>query len=257
MAMQIRISGAQNNATRLVWIVPVQENDQTQATLQRLGPHDRGIQGQMRCLCSCAESRETASVWAVDRPRICAPCPTALWVRPGVEKQAGGGAPQSGDRVPSEVDDFLNLCLLCLVAIHPMIGDSRRQAQPMRTPWLRVAVDPGCFRLRSGGFLSRRRLRDCARQSAPVCDINHRERGKLQPPLGTARTAVAAVAETERLLATCCDAGRVMRRDQCRVRVACRQQHALMEVGPVKRLPELPRDGTCSIVTGAPEVTAG
>src|SRR5262245_20095401 len=46
-----------------------------------------------------------------------------------------------------------------------------------------------------------------------------------------------------------------MRRDQFRVRVECRHQHALMEVGPVKRLPELPRDGTFSIVTVATEVT--
>ena len=76
----------------------------------------------------------------------------------------------------------------------------------------------------------------------------------LQPTLGTARTAVEEVSETKRLLATLGDEGRVMRRDQFRARVECRQQHALMEVWPVKRLPELPRDGALSIVTVATQV---
>src|SRR5215471_19994924 len=39
-----------------------------------------------------------------------------------------------------------------------------------------------------------------------------------------------------------------------RARVECRQQHALMEVWLVKRLPELPRDGALSIVTVATQV---
>src|SRR5438132_9252088 len=45
MAIQIRISRAQNDKTRLGRVLPVQENHNTQATLQRLMPHDGGIHG--------------------------------------------------------------------------------------------------------------------------------------------------------------------------------------------------------------------
>jgi len=45
-----------------------------------------------------------------------------------------------------------------------------------------------------------------------------------------------------------------MHRDQFRMRVERCHQHALMEVWPVKRLPELPRDGAFSIVTVATQV---
>src|SRR5438094_8134200 len=98
------------------------------------------------------------------------------------------------------------------------------------------------------GLLPRRRLRHGERKSARACDTDYAERGNLQPTLGTARTAVEEVPETERLLATLGDEGRVMHRDQFRVRVERRHQHALMKVGPVKRLPELPRDGSFRIV---------
>src|SRR5207245_1334631 len=77
------------------------------------------------------------------------------------------------------------------------------------------------------------------------------ECGHLQPAFGTTRTAVEEVPETARLLATLRDEGCVMRRDQCRVRVECRHQHALLKVGPVKRLPKLPCDGAFRVVTGA------
>src|SRR5262245_16937035 len=99
MAVQLRISRAQNNATRLGWVFPVQEHHQAQAPLQRLVPHNGGIQVQMRLLCSCTEVLETAQVLEGDLPSICAPGSPSLWVRTGVEKQAGGGAPQAGDRV--------------------------------------------------------------------------------------------------------------------------------------------------------------
>src|SRR5262249_4935634 len=56
------------------------------------------------------------------------------------------------------------------------------------------------------------------------------------------------------LLATLGDERRVMRRDQFRVRVERRHQHALMKVGPVKGLPELPRDGAFRIVAVATQV---
>src|SRR5215468_6027984 len=125
---------------------------------------------------------------------------------------------------------------------------------PMRTQLLRVEVDPGVFRLRLCGFLSRRRLRTGESESAPACDIHHRKCGNLQSTLGTARTAVEEVPETERLLATLGDERRIMRRDQFRVRVERRHQHALMKVGPVKRLPELPRDGAFRIVAVATQV---
>jgi hypothetical protein len=62
------------------------------------------------------------------------------------------------------------------------------------------------------------------------------------------------VPETERLLATLGEERCVMCRDQFRVRVERRHQYALMKVGPVKRLPELPRDGAFSIVAVATQV---
>ena len=45
-----------------------------------------------------------------------------------------------------------------------------------------------------------------------------------------------------------------MRRDQFRTRVERRQQHTLMQVGPVKLLPELPCDGAFSVVAVATQV---
>src|SRR5262249_28753400 len=137
----------------------------------------------MWLLFSCAEVLETAQVLELDLPVILPPCPTALWVRTGVEKHAVGIAPQFGDRVQIETDDFINIFLLCIVAIHTMIGDSRRQAMPMRTQLLRVEVDPGFFRLSLCGLLSRWRLRHGERKSTSACDIDDGERGNLQSTL--------------------------------------------------------------------------
>ena len=93
---------------------------------------------------------------------------------------------------------------------------------PMRTQLLPIEVDPGFFQLSLCGVLARRRLRNGKRESAPACDIDHREGGHLQPAVGTARTAVEEVPETERLLATLREEGRVMRGDQFRAWVECR-----------------------------------
>src|SRR6478672_5428478 len=161
----------------------------------------------MRLICSCAEVLETAQVLEVDLPSIFAPCPTALRVRTGVEKPAVGVAPQCGDGMQIEADDCIHIFLLRIVAVHAMISDARWQAMPMLVQLLRVEVDPRVVRLGLRGFLSRRRLRDGERQSAPACDIHHRERGNLQATFGTTRTAVEEVTETERLLATLRDEG--------------------------------------------------
>src|SRR5262245_29391891 len=149
--MQLRISRAQNDEPRLGRVFPVEEYHQAQATLQRLVPHHGGIQMQMRLICSWAEILETAQVLEVDLPSIFAPCPTALRVRTGVEKHAVGVAPQFGDRMQLEADNFIYIFLLRIVAIYTMIGDARRQAMPMRAQLLRVEVDSGFFRLRPGG----------------------------------------------------------------------------------------------------------
>src|SRR5215475_4596465 len=115
---------------------------------------------------------------------------------------------------------------------------------PMRTQLLRVEVDPGFFRLRLCGFLSRRRLRTGKSKSAPACDIHHGECGNLQPAFGTTRTAIEEVPEPERLLTTLGDEGRIMSRNQFRVRGKRRHQYAPMKVGPGKWRPTLPCDGT-------------
>src|SRR6266705_223970 len=255
MTIQLRVSRTQYDETRLGRVFLVEEDHDTHATLQRLVPHYGGIQVQMRFIFSCSEVLETAQGLEVDLPIIFAPCPASLRVRTGVEKHAVGVAPQLGDRVQIEADDFINIFLLRIVAIHTMIGDARRQAMPMRAQLLRVEVDPRVFRLGLCGFLSRWRPHDGERKSAPACDIDHRERGNLQSTFGTARTAVEEVPETERLLATLRDEGRVMRRDQCRARVERRPQHALMQIWPVKGLPKLPCDVALSVAAGATQVT--
>ena len=100
----------------------------------------------MRFLRPRAEVLETAQVLEVDFPIILPPCPASLRVRTGVEKQAVGVAPQFGDRMQIEADDFINIFLLRIIAIHTMILDARRQAMSMRTQWLLVEVDSGFFR---------------------------------------------------------------------------------------------------------------
>jgi hypothetical protein len=256
LTMQSRIRRASNNETRLGWVFPVPAYHKTPATLQRLGPYDGGIQVQMWLIFACPEVLDTAPIWAIDLPSICAPGPTALRVRTGGEQPAGGGAPQCGDRLPLEADDFIKILRLRVVAIPAMGGDARRQAMPMRAPWLLVEVDPRVFRLGLRGVLSRRRLRDGERQSAPACDRDHGERGHLQAACGTMRPAVEEVPETACLCATLRDAGGVMRGDQFRVWVKSRPQDTLMTGGPVKRLPKLPCDGAFRGVAGATQVAA-
>src|SRR5262245_65761425 len=124
MAIQIRISRAQNDEPWLGRVFPVQEHHKTQATLQRLVPHDGGIQVQMRLIFACAEVLETAQVLEVDLPSIFAPCPAALRVQSGVEKQAVGVAPQFGDGVQIEANDFINEFQLR--------SDERREANVVR-----------------------------------------------------------------------------------------------------------------------------
>jgi hypothetical protein len=157
--------------------------------------------------------------------------------------------------MPREADAFLTLFLLRIVAVSTGLGDTRRQAMPRLAQWLRVEGDPGFFRLSLCGCLARRRLRTGESANAPACDIHHRACGNLQPAFGTTRAAIEEVPETERLLATLRDEGRVMRRDQVRARVERRPQHALMKIWPVKGLPKLPCDGAFRVAAVATEVT--
>src|SRR5262245_56766722 len=150
-----------------------------------------------------------------------------------------------------EADDCINIFLLRVVAVHTMIGDARWQTMPMRAQLLCVEVDPGLFLRGLRGRLARRRLRDSECKSTPACDLYHSEGGNLKPAFGTTRTAVEEVPETERLLATLREERRIMRRDQFRARVERRHQHALMKVGPVKRLPKLPCDGAFRVIAVA------
>src|SRR4029450_12358197 len=147
MTIQLRISRAQNDETRLGWVFPIEEDHNAQATLKRLVPHHRGIQVQMRLIFSCSEVLETAQGLKVALPVILALCPASLRVRTGGEKHAVCIAPQLGNRVQIEANDSTNLILLRIVSIHAMIPDPRRHAMPSPPPLLLVEVDPGCFRL--------------------------------------------------------------------------------------------------------------
>src|SRR5262249_18424846 len=129
----------------------------------------------MRFLWSRAEVLESVQGLEVDLAIIFTPGPTALRVRTGVEEPAVRVAPQFGEGVQMEADDFINVFLLRIVAIHTMIVDARRQAMPMRAQLLHVEVDPGFFPLSLDGGLSRRRLRTGESKSAPACDIHHAE----------------------------------------------------------------------------------
>src|SRR4029450_1665998 len=254
MTIQLRISRAQNNEPWLGWVLLVEEHHNAQATLQRLVPHNGGIQVQMRLILPGAEVLETAQVLEVHLAVILLPCPAALRVWTGVEKQAVGVAPQLGDGVELKADDCINRFLLRIVAIYTMIGNARWQAMPMLAQLLRVEVHPGFFPLGRRGVLSRRCLRTGERKSAPACDIHHRACGHLQPAFGTTRTAIEEVSKPECLLATLREEGRIMRGDQFRARVERRHQHALMKVGPVKQLPKLPCDGAFRVIAVATQV---
>src|SRR5215217_6743526 len=72
----------------------------------------------MRFICPRAEVLETAQGLEVDLPIILAPCPASLRVRPRIEKHAVSVAPQLGDRVQIEADDFINIFLLRIVLRH-------------------------------------------------------------------------------------------------------------------------------------------
>ena len=86
----------------------------------------------MRFIVHGAKILETAHGLEVDLAVIFAPCPTALRVQSGVEKQAVGVAPQFGDGVQIEANDFIKICLLRIVAVHAMIANARWQAMPLR-----------------------------------------------------------------------------------------------------------------------------
>ena len=114
MSIQPRIRRAQHDETRLGRVFPIEKAHKAQATLQRLVPHHGGRQMDMRFLWPRAEVLETVQGLAVDLPSICAPCPTALGVRTGVEKHAVGVAPQCGAGVQMEANDFINVLLLLI-----------------------------------------------------------------------------------------------------------------------------------------------
>src|SRR5262245_12491841 len=225
-------------------------------TCRTLAPDHGGRQRHMRLILPGAEVLATAPVLEGHLAVLCASCPASLRMRTGVEKPAVGVAPPFGAGVPLAADDCIKIFLLRLVAVHPMIWDAQRQAMPMRAQWLRVEVDPGFFQRSLSGFLAWRRLRTGERQSAPACDLHHREGGHLQPPFGTTCTAIDEVPKTKRLLTTLCDAGRIRRREQFRGRGTRCHQHALMTVGPVKWLPTLPGDGAFRVVAVATQVAA-
>jgi hypothetical protein len=257
MTRQGRISRGQDAATRRGRGLPIEEDHQAHATLQRLGPHHGGRQMHRGLVLPGAEVLETAQVLAGPLAVICAPCPAALRMRTGGAQQAGGGAPPFGAGVQLEADACIHRWLFRLVAGHTRLVEAWRQAMPMRTQLLPGEGEPGGFPLSPYGVLSRRRRRTGERQSAPACDIQHREGGHRPPACGTTRAAMAAVPEPERLLPPRGDAGRIMRREQCRVRGKRCHEHTLMQVGPGKWRPKRPCDGTLSLGAVAPQVAEG
>ncbi len=68
MTMQIWIRRGSNDKTRFGRVFLVEEDHETQATLQRLVPYHGGIQGQMRLIFPGAEVLETPQGVEVDFP---------------------------------------------------------------------------------------------------------------------------------------------------------------------------------------------
>ena len=100
--------------------------------------------------------------------------------------------------------------------------------------------------------LSRWRLRDGQRESAPACDIDYSERVNLQSPARLAQPLKKCPSPNVclplfgRKDASCAEISSE--------RVECRQQHALVKVGLVKRFPELLGDGAFRVVAVATQV---
>jgi hypothetical protein len=124
--MQRWIRSAQNAAPPLGRVVPVEEDPKAPATRKRVVPHHGRIQMPMGCFGPGSEVLEPAQGLDVTLSILCAPGPTALRVRTGVENHAVGVAPPCGAGVQIEADNVSQVCLLRLVALHAMIGDARR-----------------------------------------------------------------------------------------------------------------------------------
>src|SRR3712207_5386736 len=101
-----------------------------------------------------AQVFKPAQVREVDLARILALRSAAFFVRAGIEEETVGVAPQLGDRVQLERNNFIDVFLFRKVAVHAVICDLRRQAMALVTQLLFVEINSGLFLL-----LSARRLR--------------------------------------------------------------------------------------------------
>src|SRR5437588_5037124 len=146
-----------------------------------------------------AQIFKPAEVREVDLAIVLALPPTALRVRAGIKEPTVGIAPQLGDGMQFEVNDFINIFLLRKIAVHGVIFDALGQALTLRAQLLLVEINPGFFLLRLRAALAWRGLCDGEGESTTACDSYHREGRNLQSALGAPSAAVEEVTETESL----------------------------------------------------------
>lgn len=175
-------------------------------------------------------------------------------MRAGIKEPTVGIAPQFGDRMQLETDDFSNVLLFRKVAVHAVICDALGQARTLRAQLLFVEINASLFLLSFRAALAWRRLCDGERQSATACHIHDRQGRNLQTPLGAIGAAVEEVTETESLLAALRKERGILRRDQFRARVERRSHDALRKVWPIKGSPELTRNRALGVVAVAAQV---
>jgi len=196
-----------------------------------------------------------AQVLPVDLAVVLASSPAPVRMRAGVEEQTVGIAPQLGDRMQLQTDDFINVFLLRKVAVDRMISDRWRQTMMMLAQLLAIEIDQGLLLLRPArGGERGRRLRHLKRESATTRDIHQREGGNFQPTFGSRVAAVEEVAQSEGLLPAFRNKGCVLRRDPDRVGLERLIDHSLMKVRPVEVAPEMPRKGAFGVVAVATQV---
>ena len=212
VTVQSQVGRGEENRARLGRVFLIDQHHHTQTPLEGDVPDQRRIHLHMGGLGQCPQSVEAAQVLPVDFAVILAARPFALGMRTGREKPAVGVAPQFGNGVQIETDDFINIFLLRIVAIHTMIVDARWQAMSMLAQLLLVEIHPCRFFFLCGRRPSGWRCLGAGdREGAAARDIHDGERGDLQAAFGTGGTAVEEVPQPERLLATLRHEGRILR----------------------------------------------
>src|SRR5262249_43859733 len=142
-AVQFQISRGQDHVARLGGIFPIEEDDHRQLPLERNVPDHGRIEMDLFSLLQGAQILKPAQVLKVDLAIVLALPPTALPMRARIKEQTVGVAPELGDRVKLEVNDFIKIFLFRKVAVHAVIFDALWQAMTRIAQLLLVEINSG------------------------------------------------------------------------------------------------------------------